>query len=569
MKKNITMLCLIGMLALSACGDDNYYADKAESLKQEFNFKLQETKYIPNKSVVKTGKKIIKYYTNAIDKNDSVSKYYTERAWVNYRLGYLGLAKNDIKKAIKLSPNDAFNYYSYDYFNRDKSDFTEINKAIELDPKNSMYYNYRGNKYALLLLKDDIFWVKYKAVEVDSSNSMSLKNRWSKYSLSFENDKNSIDDNYKKALSDIQKAIELSPDNYDYYASMASLLSSAYKKGIYKDLDVIKKYMNDSIKYAKNEKDTISAISRIFISFKFLPETFVDKFSDELIVNLPDNLKYYVYLNLLDFIYFSSSKSKNYKDKLEATFNKALKYAYDDKQKFDLYSILGNYFLKINEVDNFKKLYEEYLKISDNFEDVVLFKFSFINLNSSNDIKEFVSNCDDLIDEALSKGVASYYIDDILLSALFSASKEYKDDFLGMLNKAIRSEPEEPFYYSLRADFLFSIGENKDALKDKRKFAELSNEYADYHSLANSYFFLHMYDEALDAINKAIELLDNDKFDILYAHIYGLKGSILIDMGRIDEAKNILTILEDYKAKYNHPGINDPLGVIKWKLSEN
>ena len=516
MKKSIVVLSLFGVLSLSACSDE-YYFNKAEKFDEKFaHHNLDLLSMAPfalsAKDDIKNLEKALKYYNKAIEKNPDVAKYYSKRAWVNFKLSkiyfnlalhYLNPAISDIKKAIEISSDDAFNYYSLSYFknyyfslhnNGVNKDFSDIDKAIELDDKNAMYYAYRGNRY------------------------LSVFNLYGDA------------DSYKRALADFNKVIELQSDNSSYYNFMASLLVSGYEKGINKNLDEINKNFNYMLKYAKDEKEAISAISGIMIlAFRYkLPSDFTDKVVNELLVNLPDNLKYYVYMHFMNMSVFDS-RVKN--DKMEKMLSDGLKYASDNEQKFNLYLSIINYYNILNNEGKLKELYEEQLKYTDDLYVKLDIKYKLLSLRLFDEVIDDYKN---LLDETLKSektlSVASSIVNNFISN---NDSGKYNNLISDMIDKIIDKYPNNSEGYYLKLD----EGQG-DYIENMEKIAEIENKPYSYNSLASAYLKAKDYEKALDTVNKAIKLCDKDTFPA--SVVYEKKADILFAMNKADEAVIVL-----------------------------
>ncbi len=516
MKKSVVVLSLFGALSLSACSDE-YYFNKAEKFDEKFaHHNLDLLSMAPfalsAKDDIKNLEKALKYYNKAIKKNTDVAKYYSKRAWANFKLSkiyfnlalhYLNPAISDIKKAIEISSDDAFNYYSLSYFknyyfslhnNGVNKDFSDIDKAIELDDKNAMYYAYRGNRY------------------------LSVFNLYGDA------------DSYKRALADFNKVIELQSDNSSYYNFMASLLVSGYEKGINKNLDEINKNFNYMLKYAKDEKEAISAISGIIIlAFRYkLPSDFTDKVVNELLVNLPDNLKYYVYMHFMNMSVFDS-RVKN--DKMEKMLSDGLKYASDNEQKFNLYLSIINYYNILNNEGKLKELYEEQLKYTDDLYVKLDIKYKLLSLRPFDEVIDDYKN---LLDETLKSektlSVASSIVNSFISN---NDSGKYNNLISDMIDKIIDKYPNNSEGYYLKLD----EGQG-DYIENMEKIAEIENKPYSYNSLASAYLKAKDYEKALDTVNKAIKLCDKDTFPAFV--VYEKKADILFAMNKADEAVIVL-----------------------------
>ncbi len=170
----------------------------------------------------------IQDYTNAIKLKPGEANYYFYRGSAYSRLGNVDLAYTDLNKAIELAPRDSSNYVAranilMNLMNKPELAIADYNKAIELEP-NAFNYMQRGAAYLLLekkkladldqskayeLLADDFsrrgdydFAIKRydDAIELKLGSADLYYKRASVYALKGDS---------KKALADLRQAIKL------------------------------------------------------------------------------------------------------------------------------------------------------------------------------------------------------------------------------------------------------------------------------------------------------------------------------------------------------------------------
>jgi tetratricopeptide (TPR) repeat protein len=116
------------------------------------------------------------------------------------------MAVNDANTAVELDPNDAENYYyrAFIYRAKDyKRSIADISKAIELAPRNSIYYSVRGNIYGENN-KNDLAIADYtKAVELSPNSFGDYAMRGGIYEQQGK---------YDLAIADYQRALRIAPN---------------------------------------------------------------------------------------------------------------------------------------------------------------------------------------------------------------------------------------------------------------------------------------------------------------------------------------------------------------------
>jgi serine/threonine protein kinase/Flp pilus assembly protein TadD len=184
------------------------------------------------------------------EKFKSETSYYN-RGVDNYNNANYNAAITDFTKAINLDPNEAL-YYDFrgasynelEYYNKSITDYT---KAINLDPNKASYYNWRAVSYFSLEYFNAAITDFTKAINLDPNEALYYVNRGdAHYELGKYND--AIDDfgrginldpndddyynrrgkvyymseSYNAAIKDFTKAINLDPNNGAYYYNRAS-----------------------------------------------------------------------------------------------------------------------------------------------------------------------------------------------------------------------------------------------------------------------------------------------------------------------------------------------------------
>lgn len=101
----------------------------------------------------------------------------------------------------------------------------QVNKAIELDLKNAMTYNNRGNAYSDQKQYEKAIKDFNKAIEQDPKYSLAYHNRGITYSKQKQ---------YEEAIKDYNKAIELDPKDISPYQNLseAYIISGDYKNAL-------------------------------------------------------------------------------------------------------------------------------------------------------------------------------------------------------------------------------------------------------------------------------------------------------------------------------------------------
>jgi|GEM_PF-6818053 len=196
--------------------------EKAETYYKEAKNILDSEYYKKNKDQNQFKlKEAIEMMSNAIKVNDD-SKYYSLRAILKLKCkiddNYFNDSIEDINKAIELDPKNADAYFCKGEIKKHFKEYQEAilnyNKAIELDPKKAgYYYNVGYCKYELKQYKEAINNLDL-AIELDSIKSYYYNNRCANKAALKQ---------YKEAIDDLDIAIELDPHEVRYYYNRGKL----------------------------------------------------------------------------------------------------------------------------------------------------------------------------------------------------------------------------------------------------------------------------------------------------------------------------------------------------------
>lgn len=204
MAKGFYTLLLLLVIACSVKG----YGQTAEEYYKKGNNKYDSSDY----------KSAINYFDSAIVRNKKNSLYYMSRGAAKYALNGNIVAISDYNKAIKINnPKDSIYlvYYYRSLIKQDKNNFKgaikDCDTSIMLNPNNSNAFFARGSYYSIL--KND-----EKAME-DLGKAIEINNPSSEIHLAYYR-RAQIKTNYKDyrgAISDLNKSIELHPKDMFYY----------------------------------------------------------------------------------------------------------------------------------------------------------------------------------------------------------------------------------------------------------------------------------------------------------------------------------------------------------------
>ena len=198
---------------------------------------------------IKDYTKAIEYYTKNIELSSSEPIAYINRANLySKKLEDTEKALSDYNKAIELAPKDS-DFYFYrgefyeDYFQDHDQALLDYNKAIELNPQDAALFFNRTTVYENLQQYDLAIKDYYKTIEIDSGyaytsykyigklywenlDNLDLAEEYLTKSINLNNEAETFQlrglvyqakGEYNKALTDLNKAIELEPENKDLY----------------------------------------------------------------------------------------------------------------------------------------------------------------------------------------------------------------------------------------------------------------------------------------------------------------------------------------------------------------
>ena len=168
-------------------------------------YNLGSEKYLSNQYA-----EAIEYYDKAIELENDFELAIVEKAACKAALKDYTGALADYKMALSINPNNATTYINagmmLNLIDSNNKDSSFIDKALELDNKNSLAHYMKG----LILANGNMYEqaIEYftNAIELDSTDSDSYCIRGCCYKdLKI----------YDKALADFKKADEIAPNNYD------------------------------------------------------------------------------------------------------------------------------------------------------------------------------------------------------------------------------------------------------------------------------------------------------------------------------------------------------------------
>lgn len=159
-------------------------------------------------------------YSNKININPDDVNLYLERSRIAEYLKKFDMAIQDLTNAIRLNPEKSYFYYFLRHFHYKKIDnnkqaLNDIIKAVELAPKNCFYERYLAEMYYILGQNEKALEVLSQNIEKNIFNSEAYLNRFEHYQKI---------NQYKMALLDINKAIEIEPTRLYYYHKRVDVL---------------------------------------------------------------------------------------------------------------------------------------------------------------------------------------------------------------------------------------------------------------------------------------------------------------------------------------------------------
>jgi tetratricopeptide (TPR) repeat protein/S1-C subfamily serine protease len=194
-------------------GIDDY--DKAINLNRESAHKYYNWRGVElNKLEDYEG--ALRDYNKAIELTPDNALYYSNRGDAYFQIGEKQKGIDDYDKAISLDPESAHKYYNWRGVELNKLEdyegaLRDYNKAIELTPDNALYYSHRGDAYFQIGEKQKGIDDYDKAISLDPESAHKYYNRRGVKLYKLED--------YEGALRDINKPIELTPDNALYYSN--------------------------------------------------------------------------------------------------------------------------------------------------------------------------------------------------------------------------------------------------------------------------------------------------------------------------------------------------------------
>ena len=205
-----------------------YYLQAISDAAQETeNINLHEIA-VRMKIIINKGEKQIKEVLDSIEfliaKSASISPYALGKAYeISSDFCFAGGLKSDsakyLSKAISFDPNDDKRYHDRSHMVEDDNvsmALDDINKAIELNPKESLYYRCRANLYLTQNRDEEAFNDVSKAIELNPNLAYGYHARAHYYERK---------EQYENALKDFTKAIELDPDSFTNFGCRGKLLS--------------------------------------------------------------------------------------------------------------------------------------------------------------------------------------------------------------------------------------------------------------------------------------------------------------------------------------------------------
>jgi len=448
--------------------------------------------------------------------------------------GLYDQAISDLNKAIEIDPRFplAFNNRGNAYVGKGLYDqgISDFNKAIEIDPRFAKAYNNRGNAYVGKGLYDQAISDLNKAIEINPRFALAYNNRGnayvgkglydqalsdfnkaieinSRFAQAYNNRGNAYADKglYDEALSNFNKAIEINPR----FAQAYNNRGNAYtEKGLY---DQALSDFNKAIEVEPRFTQAYNNRGNAYVGKGLYDPAFSD-FNKAIEINPRFAQAYYNRGN--------AYVSKGLHDLALSDFNKAIGI---DPRFAQAYSNRGNAYVSKGLYDQALSDFNKAIEINPRFAQAY-----------SNRGNAYVSK--GLYDEALSDFNKAIRIDPGYAQAYNNRGNAYVnkglyDLALSDLSKAIRIDPGYAQAYNNRGNAYVSKGLYDQALSDLSKAIGIDPGYAQaYYNRGNAHFKKGLYDEALSDLNKAIEI--NPRF----AGAYFSKALTLEKMGRTQDA---------------------------------
>ena len=142
------------------------------------------------------------------------------------------------------------------------------------------------------------------------------------------------------------------------------------------------------------------------------------------------------------------------------------------------------------------------------------------------------------------------------------------DEAKAAMRRARELEPLEPLSYALSSQVAFQAGETLDAVEYARRAVRVDSDFwIGYMQLAQAYAQLGTHDLALEALTDALRLSGGNSKTV------SLRGYLLGSMGRANEAREVLRLLEaDAQERYVppyaialvHAGLGEREAALDW-----
>ena len=156
-------------------------------------------------------------YTTAISNlktsPEEYAKLLESRMWAYLYDGYLEIGMSDAEQFIKLKPYDSEGYFAMGYALSEQKKFTEAiakySEAIKMNPSHSMAFNNRGyDKFKVGLDINDALKDVNKSIELNPDNTSALSSR-AEINIKLAK--------YTGAIMDLNKSIKIRESGFDYY----------------------------------------------------------------------------------------------------------------------------------------------------------------------------------------------------------------------------------------------------------------------------------------------------------------------------------------------------------------
>ena len=473
----------------------------------------------------------IKNYDQAIKLNPHNAEYFYQRGFCLTLLDKQEEAFKDFDQAIKFSPNNANYHYAkglaYYHFKNNEEALKYFDQAIKLNPYISAYFNFRGkilcdcrNEYEKAL-KDF-----KKAVELDPNEADYYFEKGLAYYYL---------EKYKEALKDFSKAIKLNPKEAKYF----------YQKGysyylLNKNKEAIKEF-HQAIKLDPNNDQ--------FIYNRGLAYYYLENYENALF-----DLNKAIKLNpkKAQYFYFRGVTSLKFNQNQFAIrdFNKAIKL---NPNEADYYFEKGLAYYYLENYKNAIKEFHQAIKLDPNNVDYVYNKgLAYYNLENFENALKIFDKAIELNPEKSHiwefRGRSKYFLDQY--------EEAIKD-----LDKAIELNPEDSYSWNFRGRSKYFLEKYEEAIKDLDKTIELNPEDSySWYFRGRSKYYLDQYEEAIKDLDKAIELNPEDSFSWEY------RGFAYLENLNFELAEN------DFKKSYEIDGdkanFSDHIGQIFYRKKD-